>query len=167
MGALALLLCAASGGPSEPASRYPFPPAGRLPADVVVRHMGAEELEIRLSRVAESTDITCDELMSPDEEHPPELEFDHERRWLLARGDAIPLWNRRGGAVDRECYAVLLRDPHGREWIVAWRHDAPAVRDWPVRLEPSDEAETDAMRLGVQEGDPPSAPPGVTVRRRE
>ncbi len=164
VGGVALTLCVATGGPAAP--RYPFPPAGRLPGDVVVRHLGADDVVIRVRRLREELTPSCDGLIDEPEVVLTDDDLGDEQAWTLARGDAVPLWDRRGGALDRDCYAVRLSDSHGREWFVAWRHGAPEVRDWAIRLEPGEPAEPDAMRLGASEGEAPTAPPGVTVRPR-
>lgn len=166
IGLVALALCTATSPASGPPPRYPFPPAGRVEADVVVRHTGSEDIEIAVRRLRDETTVDCDGLLDVPQRMLEGSDFSDERRWTLSRGDAIPLWDRRGGAVDRDCYAVMLTDPHGREWLVTWRHGAPALRPWPIRLEPNAAAEPDAVRLGASPDDPPAAPDPVTVRRR-
>jgi len=82
---------------------------------------------------------------------------------VLADGDAVPLWERRGGSRDRDCYAVLLQ-AQSRSWLVTWRHDAPPVREIDIRLEPDVEVEPEAVRLRGE--DPPRVPSGVHVELR-
>lgn len=166
LGLAAFATCAATSASAPNAVRYPYPPAGRLDADVVVRHVGSDSIEIGVRRLRDEYEGDCDALL---DDPVTALEGDHfgeERRWEIARGDGVPLWDRRGGAVDRDCYAVRLTDPHGREWFVVWRHGAPAMREWDIRLDANVPAEDDAMIMPAEAEDPPRAPEGVTVVRK-
>ncbi|MGE0790826.1 MAG: hypothetical protein AB7S26_34445 [Sandaracinaceae bacterium] len=165
VGALALLACVAT-SPS-PSPRYPFPPAGVLSADVVVRHVGEEDIDIEVRRLRSETTVDCDGLLERPEQMLEDDDFGDAQSWTLSRGDAVPLWDRLGNALDRECYAVRLRDPGGRQWFVTWRHGAPAIRDWRIRLEPGETPEPEAIQLAADAQAPPRGPAGVTIRRDE
>ena len=166
IGLVALAFCTATSGLGEPPPRYPFPPAGILETDVFVRHVASEDLTIAVRRLRDETEVDCAELLDP----PPRLldgdDFGEEQEWTLARGDAIPLWDRRGGAVDRECYAVILK-ARDHEWLITWRRDAPPVLEHRVRLEVGEPIDEAAVQIANDGADPPRAPQGVTVRPRE
>lgn len=165
-GVAALVFCTATPGPGgDPPPRYPFPPAGLLETDVFVRHTGSEDLEVSVRRLRDETSVDCEELLDPPREMLEDGDFGDERRWRLARGDAVPLWDRRGGAVDRECYAVRFK-VRDREWLVTWRHGAPALREIDIRLDADEEAEPDAVQVAGDPETAPRVPAGVTVRRR-
>lgn len=165
-GVAAVITCAATGGPQQPTSRYPYPPGGELDSDVMIRHVGSESIEVGVRRLRDEQEVDCDALLDDPVAALEGVDFGDERRWELARGDGVPLWDRRGGAVDRDCYAVLLHDPHGREWYVTWRQGAPAMRSWDIRLDANVPAEHDAMVMPAEADDPPRAPEGVMVRRK-
>ena len=167
IGLAALVLCTATPAPGgQQAPRYPFPPGGIYPTDVFVRHMGSTDRTMTLRRLRDEVEVDCDGLLERPERMLDGDDFGDEQTWTLARGDAVPLWDRRGGAVDRECYAVRL-SVNGEDWLVTWRHGAPAIRDIEIRLEPEDEAEPDAIALPNEAAQPPRVPEGVTVHRPE
>lgn len=160
VGVVALVFCTATSQNSPP-PRYPFPPAGVLETDVYLRHRGGDDIQISLRGLNEDHQVDCAALLDD-----PELEdgaFGEAQEWTLADGDAVPLWERRGGSRDRDCYAVLLQ-AQSRSWLVTWRHDAPPVREIDIRLEPDVEVEPEAVRLRGE--DPPRVPSGVHVELR-
>jgi hypothetical protein len=162
----ALVLCTATPAPGgDPPPRYPFPPAGVLETDAFVRHTGSQDLAVRIHRLRDEVTVDCDGLLDEPERMLEDGDFGEERSWTLARGDAVPLWDRRGGAIDRACYAVRFA-ARGREWLITWRHGAPPVRPIDIRLDPNEPAEADAIRVSNDGEAPPSVPEGVTVRRR-
>lgn len=156
IGALALLVCTATSQNSPP-PRYPYPPAGVIETDVYLRHRGGSEITVGLRQLNEDATLDCEALEIEGEP------FGEEQEWTLADGDAVPLWERRGGSRDRDCYAVMLHAQE-RRWILAWRHGAPALREIAIRLEPQEPVEDEAVRLRGEE--PPAAPPGVRIERR-
>ena len=167
IGVVALVLCAASGS-SSPAPRYPFLPRGVLRADVVVRHMGSENIEVGVRRLRDDVRIDCDDALDDPTDAIEGGAFGEEQRWTLAQGDAIPLWDRAssddtGEAIDRDCYAVQLRS-HGEVWWLSWRHGAPAIREAEIRLEPNERPEPEAVTIRPTPN-LPAVPVGVTVRR--
>jgi hypothetical protein len=167
IGLAALVLCTATPAPGgQQAPRYPFPPGGAFESDVYVRHMGSTDRTMSVRRLRDEVEVDCDGLLERPHLMLEGGDFGDEQTWTLARGDAIPLWDRRGGAVDRECYAVKL-SVNGQDWLVTWRHGAPALRDVEIRLEPEDDAEPDAVALPNEGTQPPRAPAGVTVHRPE
>ncbi|MBX3276181.1 MAG: hypothetical protein KF729_38365 [Sandaracinaceae bacterium] len=164
IGVVALALCAASnvpGGNAPP--RYPFPPAGRFETDVYVRNHLAADLPIRVRRVKDDVVLDCDRALADPRAVLTDGQFEDEQGWTVAARDAVPLWDRRNGAMTRECYVVRLR-ARDREWLVAWRHGEPALREVEVRLEPHESIEPEAMRISEEPRTAPSAPAGVTVR---
>lgn len=164
VGVAALILCAASGGPGhESPPRYPFPPAGRLETDVFVRNHLAADLPIGVRMVRDDVTLDCDALLQDPLTQLEGGDFDDEQQWTVAARDAVPMWDRRGGARDRDCYAVRLK-ARGSEWLLAWRHGTPPVRDLPVRLQPHETAESGAMRISEDPATPPYVPAAVTVR---
>lgn len=163
-GLVALVLCTATPAPGgSPPPRYPFPPAGVLETDAYVRHTGSEDLEVRIHRLKDEVTVDCDGLLDIPERMLEDGDFGEERAWTLARGDAVPLWDRRGGALDRECYAVRFR-ARGHEWLVTWRHGAPAMRRIEIRLDANEAAAEDAIVVSGDGEAPPRAPRSVTVR---
>ncbi|MCB9594217.1 MAG: hypothetical protein H6719_15905 [Sandaracinaceae bacterium] len=168
IGAVALLLCAASNlpGSNEPPPRYPFPPAGVLETDVFIRNHLAADVPITVWRVRDEVTMDCDRvLLAPDEELATD-DFGDEQRWTIASRDAVPLWDRRGGAMTRDCYAVRLK-ARDVEWIISWRDGTPPLREIPIRLEPHQSPEAGAMRISEEPRTPPYVPANVTVRRWE
>jgi len=164
VGALALVLCAASGGPGhESPPRYPFPPAGRLETDVFIRNHLAADLPIGVRMVRDDVTLECDDVLQDPRAELEGGDFEDEQEWTVAARDAVPLWDRRGGARNRDCYAVRLK-ARGREWLIAWRHGTPTLRDIPVRLQPHETAESGAMRISEDPDTPPYVPAAVTVR---
>lgn len=165
VGLLALVLCTASPAPGGDAPpRYPFPPAGALETDVYVRHTGSDNLVVRVHRLRDEVTVNCDGLLDVPQRMLDDGDFGPEREWTLARGDAVPLWDRQGGANDRACYAVRFAS-RGHEWLITWRHGAPALRTIDIRLEPNAPAEPDAIVVSGNGEDPPRTPAGVTIRR--
>ncbi len=162
VGLLALVACTATSR-STPPPRYPFRPGGVIDADVVLRHSGTEELVARVMRLRDGAELDCDRLLENPTEPTLNVPFAHDKSWTLARGDAIPLWDRLNEAPTRECYAVRL-EVQGRAWVLAWRHGAPAVRSVELRLELDEPAEPEAVVVRAEE-DLPRVPDGVTVRR--
>lgn len=161
VGLVALVACTATSR-QTPAPRYPFRPGGVIDADVYLRHTGTEELAVRVLRMRDGAEVDCARLLEAPIDALGGDPFAHERRWTLARGDAVPLWDRLSDAPTRECYAVRL-EAQGRAWVLAWRHDAPPVRSIEIRLEPDQPAEPEAVMIrGGQE--PPRVPEGVTLR---
>jgi len=164
IGAVALALCAASGGPGyESPPRYPFPPAGRLETAVFIRNHLAADLPIGVRMVRDDRTLDCDAILQDPLAQLEGGDFDDEQQWTVAARDAVPLWDRRGGARDRDCYAVRLK-ARGREWLLTWRHGTPPLRDIPVRLQPHETAESGAMRISEDPDTPPYVPAAVTVR---
>ncbi|MFK7988906.1 MAG: hypothetical protein AB8I08_23005 [Sandaracinaceae bacterium] len=164
LGLAALVVCSATSAPgSEPAPRYPFPPAGVLNADVFVRHMGSQDLVIAVRPLRDDREVDCDAVMNDPVGALEGDDFGDEQEWRLARGDGVPLWDRRGGWVDRACYAVRMK-VRDRDWVFAWRHDAPAVRELDIRLDADQVPEDDAVQIVGSPDDPPSVPEGVVVR---
>lgn len=166
LGALALLTCTATGPAGSPPPRYPFPPAGRLQTDAFIRHTSSTDLAVQVRRVRDEVELECDALLDDPVATLRGVDYFDVQEWTLARGDAVPLWDRRGGAMTRECYAIRLvtRD---REWYLAWRHGAPPMHEIEIRLEPDEAAEDDAIRIANEAGEPPRVPEGVVVRRVE
>lgn len=161
VGLFALVACAATSR-STPAPRYPYRPGGTVTADVFLRHLGNEEIAIRVERLRDGVEVDCDPLMSDPLAALGDAPFGHETRWTLARGDAVPLWDRLANAPTRACYAVRLR-AQDRTWLVAWRHGAVPLRPMELRLDPDQPAEPDAVLLRP-DAEPPRVPEGVVVR---
>ena len=165
LGWLALAFCTATSAPgqSEAPPRYPFPPAGRLETDLFIRNHLSADLHVGVRQVRDEVTVECDDMLQRPEEVLRGEAFGDEREWTVAARDAVPLWDRRGGAMTRECYAVRLR-ARDREWLVSWRHGTPPLREIPIRLEPHQSPEAGAMRIGSEPETPPYVPSGVTVR---
>ena len=164
VGAIALVFCTATNAPGQGDTppRYPFPPAGRLETDVYVRNHLASDLSLAVRPLRDEVTVDCDEMLADPDGVLHADDFGDEREWTAAARDAVPLWDRRGGAMTRECYAVRFR-ARDREWLIAWRHGEPALRDVPVRLEPHESAEAEAMRVSADPDTAPHVPSGVSV----
>ena len=166
IGVLALALCTATSSPGQGDTppRYPFPPAGALETDVFIRNPLSADLHIGLRILKDEVEVDCDGLL-----HTPETMLDNgdfveeEREWTVASRDGVPLWDRRAGAMNRECYAVIL-SAHGVRWLITWRHGTPPLQRIPVRLEPHEAMEAGAVRIATDPQRPPNVPPNVTVR---
>lgn len=166
IGAVALLLCVASDlpGSNNPPPRYPFPPAGVLETDVFIRNHLSADLRVGVRRVRDEVRLECDDLLRDPRPEVEGSDFGDEQEWTVAARDAVPLWDRRGGAMTRDCYVVRLR-AREREWLLAWRHGTPELREIPIRLEPHESPEAGAMRIDEDPETPPVVPANVTVRR--
>ncbi len=167
LGLAALAFCTATSAPgqSDAPPRYPFPPAGRLETDLFIRNHLSADLHVGVRPVRDEVTVECDDMLQEPEVALTDGAFGDEREWNVAARDAVPLWDRRqrGGAMTRECYAVRLR-VRGREWLIAWRHGTPPLREIPIRLEPHQSPEAGAMRISSEPDTPPYVPAGVTVR---
>jgi hypothetical protein len=162
VGAIALFACAATVPNRNPAVRYPFRPGGMLQTDAYVRHMGSQELTIKVRRLKDDVRVDCGELAERPQHVLADGHFMDEQSWSLARGDAVPLWDRFHDAPERECYAVRL-EAHGVNWLFTWRHGEPPLIEIPIRIETERTAEAGAIVL--TEGAEPRVPAGVTFRR--
>lgn len=161
VGVIALVACTATS--QAPPPRYPFRPAGLLETDVYLRHTGAEDLVIHVRRIRDQAALDCDRLDDPPEDQLKSGDFGDDSAWTLARGDAVPLWDRLHDAPERECYAVRIA-VYDHEWILTWRAGDPPIHDVPIRLEPNVPAEREAVVASPGE-EPPRVPPGVHVLR--
>lgn len=166
IGVIALAFCTATSSPGQGDSppRYPFPPAGALETDVFIRNQLSADLHIGLRIIKDEIEVDCDGLLQTPETMLDNGDFvEEEREWTVAARDGVPLWDRRGGAMTRECYAVIL-NVHGVRWLVTWRHGTPPLQRIPVRLEPHEAVEAGAVRIPNDPQRPPNVPPNVTVR---
>ncbi len=166
LGAVALVFCLASDlpGSNNPPPRYPFPPAGVLETDVFIRNHLSADLAIGVRRVRDEVNLDCDRTLRDPSVELEGGDFGDEQEWTVAARDAVPLWDRRGGAMTRDCYAVRLK-VRDREWVLAWRHGTPPLREIAIRLEPHESPEAGAMRISEDPETPPVVPGNVTVRR--
>ena len=166
VGVVALLLCVASDipGSNAPPPRYPFPPAGVLETDLYIRNHLSADLRVGVRRIEDESQPDCDDLLRDPIATVQSGDFGDEQEWTVAARDAVPLWDRRGGAMTRDCYVVRLK-ARDTEWLIAWRHGTPPLRDVAIRLEPHESPEADAMRISEDPETPPNVPPAVTVRR--
>lgn len=162
---LALAFCTATpaAGQGDAPPRYPYPPAGVLETDLFIRNQLSADLPIGVRRIRDEVEPDCDDLLRTPETILDNDDFVDEREWTVAARDGVPLWDRRGGAMTRDCYAVILRARDAR-WLITWRHGAPELRRIPIRLEPHEAAEAGAMRISNDAETPPSVPAEVTVR---
>lgn len=163
IGAFALLACAATSQNSTPPVRYPFHPGGRVETDAYVRHMGTADLNLNVQRLKDEVQVDCDELMEAPQRVLDGDDFTEQHAWVLARGDAVPLWDRFHDAPERECYAVRLESA-GVTWLLAWRHGTPPLREIEIRTEDAERPEEGAIVVRAGE-ERPRVPPGITVRR--
>jgi len=165
LGWVALVFCTATNAPGQGDAppRYPFPPAGVLETDLFIRNHLSADLHVGVRQVRDEVTIDCDTMLQEPDTALSEGSFGDEREWNVAARDAVPLWDRRGGSMDRECYAVRLR-ARDREWLITWRHGTPPMREIPIRLEPHQSPESGAMRVSAEPDTPPNVPSNVSVR---
>jgi hypothetical protein len=163
VGLVALVACVATTRATPP-PRYPYRPGGVVEADLFVRHTSTEELTIRVQRLRDGAAVDCDRLLESPADALGADPWAHERSWTLARGDAVPLWDRLGEAPTRACYAVRL-ETGGRAWILAWRHGVPPLAPMRLRLDAGEPVEDVAVRIDPA-AELPRIPEGVTVLRR-
>ncbi len=165
IGVLALAFCTATTGPGQgdPPPRYPFPPAGILETDLFIRNHLSADLHIGVRRIEDTVTVDCDGLLQTPETMLENDDFTDEREWTVAARDGVPLWDRRDGAMTRDCYAVILRARDSR-WLITWRHGTPPLRRIQIRLEPHEAIEAGAMRISNDPETPPNVAANVTVR---